>query len=247
MKAKLLLALGLLCGLGVTACIEKQPIDYEYYHQTHGVAYQEGGESPFTEEEIAQAQKDEEALEQALKDTSSQKNPALWENEMRRICITELGFPLGTTSYQACRSFYDQQVYQYGIDTDVITAAQIAAFLTWTNPIIHRCHGFGYTGDILWGCVYDGEYRHFRAWSYHHPHYRRWNGPYYRPAPRPHHARPAPKPHHGHTPKPHHAKPAPKPHHAGPAKGPSHHSPKPAGGPSKPAGGASKPAPGGHK
>ena len=230
MKTKLLLALCVLCGLGVTACIEKQPIDYEYYHQTHGVPYQEGGESPFTEEELAQAQRDEEALEEALKDTSSQGNPALWENEMRRICITELGFPLGTSSYLACRSFYDQQIYQYGIDTNVITAAQIAAFLTWTNPILHRCHGYGYRGDILWGCVHDGEYRHFRAWSHHHPHYRRWDGPHHRPAPKPHH-RPAPRPHHaGPAPKPHHEGPAPKPHHAGPTKGPAH-SPKPAGGP----------------
>jgi len=230
MKTKLLLALGVLCGLGVTACIEKQPIDYEYYHQTRGVAYQEGGESPFTEEELAQAQRDEEALEQALNDTSSQRNPALWESEMRRICITELGFPLGTSSYLACRSFYDQQVYQYGIDTDVITAAQIAAFLAWTNPIIHRCHGYGYRGDILWGCVHDGEYRHFRAWSHHHPHYRRWDArPHHAPPPRPHHAGPAPRPHH--------AAPAPKPHHAAPA--PKPHASKPAGGP--------KPAPGGHR
>jgi len=232
MKTKLLLALGILCGLGVTACIEKQPIDYEYYHQTRGVPYQEGGESPFTPEELTQAQRDEEALAAALNDTSSQQNPALWENEMRRICITELGFPLGTTSYSTCRSFYDQLIYQYGIDTNVITAAQIAAFLTWTNPILHRCHGFGYTGDILWGCVHDGEYRHFRAWSYHHPHYRRWeNRPHRGPAPRPHHAGPAPKPHHAKpAPKPHHAGPASKPH-GGPSKGPAPHASKPAGGP----------------
>jgi len=215
MRNKVILSLIALGCFGLAACIEKQPIDYEYYHQTRGVPYQEGDDSPFTEEEIAQAQRDDEALAAALADTTSAAAPGLWESEMRRICVAELGFPLGTTSYTACRSFYDQQVYQYGINTDVVTAAQIAAFLTWTNPIIHRCHGFGYTGNILWGCVHDGEYRHFRAWAHHHPNYRRWD---HRPphAARPPHG-PAPRPHHGSKPGP-----GPAPRKGGPGHGPRH-------------------------
>ena len=210
-----------LCCVALVACVAKQPIDYNYYHQTQGISYQDGGESPFTAEEIAQAQRDEEALAAALSDTSSPVNTGLWESEMRRICMNELGFALDTTSYRTCRSFYDQQIYQYGINADAITAAQIAAFLAWTNPIIHSCHGYGYTGSVLWGCVYRGEHRHFRAWSYHHPHYRRWE---HRPhhAPKPSHHAPKP-PHHDHVTKPHHgSKPvhnSPKPHHSAPHGG----------------------------
>jgi hypothetical protein len=165
----------------LTACIEKQPIDYEYYHQTRGISYQDGEDSPFTEEEINQAQKDEELLQSALNNTVETPEPKLWENEIHRICVTEMGFPLGTTSYSTCRSFYEQQVYQYGIDINAVTTAQIAAFLAWTNPIISNCRKYGYAGDSLWKCTYRGEHRHFRAWSHHHPHYRKWDH-------RPHHS-----------------------------------------------------------
>ena len=210
-----------LCCVALVACVAKQPIDYNYYHQTQGISYQDGGESPFTPEEIAQAQRDEEALAAALSDTSSPVNTGLWESEMRRICMDEMGFAWDTTSYRTCRSFYDQQIYQYGINADAITAAQIAAFLTWTNPIIHRCHGYGYVGDVLWGCVYRGEHRHFRAWSYHHPHYRRWeHRPHHTPS---HHA---PKPSH-HAPKPSHHGSGKQPHHG--SVNPPHHNSQPSG------------------
>ena len=61
MHNKIVLSL-IVCGcIGLAACTEKQPVNYEYYHKTRGVSYQEGEETPFTKEEIAQAQKEAEA------------------------------------------------------------------------------------------------------------------------------------------------------------------------------------------
>lgn len=223
MKHQFLYALAVLSVCSLTACIEKQPIDPRYYHQTQGIPYQNGEESPFTEAEIAQAKKDDEALAAALADTSSTVDTNRWKNEIHRICLTDMGFAFGTPSYTTCHDFYYQQAALYGINTNAITVAQINAFLQWTNPIIHGCRGYGYVGDVLWGCVHHGEYRHYHHWHHHYqPHH---SAPHHS-KPAPHHSKPAshhkgPEPHHSG----HHATPAPHGDHKGPSHsgGPSGH------------------------
>ena len=176
------------------------------------------------------------------------------ERELNYICSVTIGARYGSDAYYDCRDYYDRRFYDYGLDWDYLTAAQITEFLARTNPYITRCRNRGLVSALLWGCIRDYEDGYYRDWQHRHPHHKPHHE--YRPhfthhsanyhhvaPPKPHHAEPK-KPHHVEPPKPHHAEPK-KPHHVEPPK-PHHAEPKkPHVEPKKPASKAEpkKPAP----
>ena len=148
------------------------------------------------------------------------------EQELNYICSTSIGVPYASATYYECRDYYDRRFYEYGLDWDYLTPAQVTAFLTRTNPYIRSCRNQGLISTLLWGCIRDYEDRYYRDWHHRNPHFKPRKDyhphfdrrPHYEPTPK-HHA-PDVKPHHGPAPK-HHA-PDVKPHH-GPD--PKHHAP----------------------
>jgi len=141
------------------------------------------------------------------------------EREINYICSTTIGARYGSDAYYDCRDYYDRRFYEYGLDWDYLTAAQITEFLARTNPYITRCRNRGLISALLWGCIRDYEDGYYRDWRHRHPHFKPRHDyrPHFerRPA-KPHHVEP-PKPHHAEPKKPHHVEP-PKPHHAEPKK-----------------------------
>ena len=135
------------------------------------------------------------------------------ERELNYICSTTIGARYGSDAYYDCRDYYDRRFYEYGLDWEYLTAAQITEFLARTNPYITRCRNRGLLSALLWGCIRDYEDGYYRDWQRRHPHFRPKHD--YRPH---FEHRPAPKPYHVEPPKPHHVKPAPKPHHVEPPK-----------------------------
>ena len=149
------------------------------------------------------------------------------ERELNYICSVTIGARYGSDAYYDCRDYYDRRFYEYGLDWDYLTAAQITEFLARTNPYITRCRNRGLVSALLWGCIRDYEDIYYRDWQHHHPHFKPKHDyrPHFerRPNPKPHHVAP-PKPHHAEPKKPHHAEPQKphvepvKPHHTEPKK-----------------------------
>ncbi len=97
------------------------------------------------------------------------------ERELNYICSTSIGAVPYSQEYADCRLFYDKQMYQYGIDVDYITPAQITVFLNRSNPIIRTCRNQGLVSQLLWGCIQTHESHYFDDWARQHPTYRRWD------------------------------------------------------------------------
>jgi len=135
------------------------------------------------------------------------------ERELDRICTVSIGAPHHSDAYIECRNFYDRKFYDYGLDWDYLTPAEIEAFLSRTNPFIMRCRNQGLVSALLWGCIRDFEDRHYHDWHKHHPDFKPKHE--YRPhfeknsdRPAPHADVPPPRP--DVKPEPIHHKAAPK-------------------------------------
>ena len=94
------------------------------------------------------------------------------EKELNYICSTSLGVRYGSATYYECREYYDRRFYDYGLDWDYLTPAEVTVFLTRTNPYIDQCRNKGLVSTLLWGCIRYLEDDYYEDWHRHHPHHK---------------------------------------------------------------------------